>query len=149
MSMTKEEAIKWLEEIVQDTDTYWGSCSKALQKELDEQKQVFLLALSALRPITREQVEEVWKPCKVCNGKTTLYQHTNTTKLFMNTFGKATTLVTECNGCPPYADCCMKGISMNSAFRISYCPECGRPLTDEAVDMVMERLEALGYGKDD
>lgn len=87
--------------------------------------EVLVMALDALHPITREQVEKVWKPCKVCNGKTTLYQHTNTTKLFMNTFGKATTLVTECNGCPPYADCCMKGISMNSAFRISYCPECG------------------------
>lgn len=100
-------------------------------------------AISALKGPTREQVEKVWKPCKVCNGKTTLYQHTNTTKLFMNTFGKATTLVTECNACPPYADCCMKGISANSAFRISYCPECGRPLTDEAVEMVMERMEAL------
>lgn len=143
MSMTKEEAIKWLEETIQDTDTYWESCSEALQKELDEQKEVFLLALTALRPITREQVEKVWKPCKVCNGKTTLYQHTNTTKLFMNTFGKATTLVTECNGCPPYADCCMKGISMNSAFRISYCPECGRPLTDKAVETIMKRMEEI------
>ena len=57
MSMTKEEAIKWLEEIIQDTDTYWGSCSEALQKELDVQKEVFLLALSALRPVSREQVE--------------------------------------------------------------------------------------------
>lgn len=109
--------------------------------------EVLVMALDALHPITREQVEMVWKPCKVCNGKTTLYQHTNTTKLFMNTFGKATTLVTECNACPPYADCCMKGISANSAFRISYCPECGRPLTDEAVQMVMERLEAL-YGQE-
>ena len=141
--MTREEAIKWLEETIQDNDTYWEACSEALQKELDEQKEVFYLALAALRPITREQVEKVWKPCKVCNGKRTLYQHTNTTKLFMNTFGKAATLVTECNACPPYADCCMKGISMNSAFRISHCPECGRPLTDEAVDMVMERLKEL------
>ena len=91
---------------------------------------------------------EAWEPCEYCNGKINLYQHTHTTKLFMNTFREAATLVTECNGCPPYADCCMKGISMNSAFRISYCPECGRPLTDEAVDMVMERLEAL-YGKTD
>ena len=61
MSMTREEAIKWLEETIQDTDTYWESCSKALQKELYEQKQVFLLALSALRPIAREKVEKVWK----------------------------------------------------------------------------------------
>ena len=30
-----------------------------------------------------------------------------------------------------------------------FCRYCGAPMTDEAVDMVMERLEALGYGKDD
>lgn len=136
MSMTREEAIKSLQNIIE----YWTY--KPTEEEAAK------MAISALRPITREQVEKVWKPCKVCNGKTTLYQHTNTTKLFMNTFGKAATLVTECNACPPYADCCMKGISMNSAFRISYCPECGRPLTDEAVDMVMERLEALKDGSE-
>ena len=27
-----------------------------------------------------------------------------------------------------------------------FCPECGRAMTDEAVDMVMERLEALKDG---
>ena len=59
MSMTREEAIKWLEEATQDTDTYWESCSEALQKELDEQKEVFLLALTALRPVSREQVEKM------------------------------------------------------------------------------------------
>ena len=75
---------------------------------------------------------EAWEPCEYCNGKTTLYQHTNSTKLFMNTFGKAATLVTECVACPPYADCCMKDISASSAFRIKFCPECGRPLTEEA-----------------
>ena len=143
--MTREEAIALLNE-------QYETCKRIYDCSADQRKsypnvpqfmEALGMALTALRPVTREQVEEVWKPCKVCNGKTTLYQHTNTTKLFMNTFGKATTLVTECNACPPYADCCMKGISMNSAFRISYCPECGRPLTDEAVDMVMERLNKL------
>ena len=139
MSMTPEEAIELV---------CYGDWINILMLHLGDDDinrlaEAMCIIGNALRPITREQVEKVWKPCKVCNGKTTLYQHTNTTKLFMNTFGKATTLVTECNGCPPYADCCMKGISMNSEFRISYCPECGRPLTDEAVDMVMERLEAL------
>lgn len=84
---------------------------------------------------------EAWeKPCDMCGGKTTLYQHTNTTKLFMNTFGEASTLVTECMACPPYADCCMKGISVNSAFKIKFCPECGRPLTDEAWAELEKRL---------
>lgn len=27
--------------------------------------------------------------------------------------------------------------------RTNYCPTCGSPMTDKAVDMVMERLEAL------
>ncbi len=139
MSMTLEEAIKNREECLRYLEDIGAKatpgCVEAVRWSVK--------ALKALRPITREQVEKVWKPCKVCNGKTTLYQHTNTTKLFMNTFGKAATLVTECNACPPYADCCMKGISMNSAFRISYCPECGRPLTDEAVETIMKRMEEM------
>lgn len=84
---------------------------------------------------------EAWeKPCNMCGGKTTLYQHTNTTKLFMNTFGNAATLVTECTACPPYADCCMKDISANSAFKINFCPECGRPLTEEAWAELEKRI---------
>lgn len=142
MSMTKEEAIKQIEKLKSYCE-YMADSDESGAYLFDLDGQALDLALSALRPVTREQVEEVWKPCKVCNGKTTLYQHTNTTKLFMNTFGKATTLVTECNGCPPYAVCCMKGISMNSAFRISYCPECGRPLTDEAVETIMKRMEEM------
>lgn len=80
------------------------------------------------------------KPCSVCGGKTTLYQQTNTTKLFVCTFGKAATLVTECMACPPYADCCVKDVSANSAFKIKFCPECGRPLTEEARAEMEKRL---------
>lgn len=87
------------------------------------------------------EVIDVWEPCEMCNGEKTLYQSTNTTKLFMNTFGKAAALVTECVSCPPYANCCMKGISANSAFKIKFCPECGRPLTDEARDELEKRIE--------
>ena len=142
--MTRAEAIKQIESLFEHCEAMMTSDEPVWSQDCEALK----VALFALRGPTREQVEKVWKPCKVCNGKTTLYQHTNTTKLFMNTFGKATTLVTECNACPPYADCCMKGISANSAFRISYCPECGRPLTDKAVDMVMERLEAMYENRD-
>ena len=112
--MTKEEAIKWLEEIVQDTDTYWGSCSKALQKELDEQKQVFLLALSALRPITREQVERVWR------GE-----------------WEEERFASEHEGWQ-HREC-----GRHSTEKTKWCPKCGKAMTDEAVDMVMERLEEV------
>lgn len=75
---------------------------------------------------------EDWEPCEFCNGKESLYQYTNSTKLFINTFGKARTLVTECRSCPPYADCSMKNVPARSAFIINFCPHCGRPLAEEA-----------------
>lgn len=131
MSMTKEEAIKWLEEIVQDTDTYWGSCSKALQKELDEQKQVFLLALSALRPITREQVEKVRGEWIDIDGE----------KVPVDKYGQPFGWA-MCSACGEY-------LTASDEYPCTghFCPNCGAPMTDEAVDMVMERLEAL-YGQE-
>ena len=29
------------------------------------------------------------------------------------------------------------------SFSVKFCPFCGKPLTDETVDMMLERLEAL------
>lgn len=81
-----------------------------------------------------------WEPCEYCNGKRTLYQKTRHTRLYMDTFGAASTLVTECSCCPPYVKCCMKDIPANSAFKINFCPECGRPLTDAAWEMLERRL---------
>lgn len=46
-----------------------------------------------------------WEPCEYCNGKRTLYQKTSHTRLYMNTFGVASTLVTECSRCPPVSWC--------------------------------------------
>ena len=127
MSMTKEEAIKWLEEIVQDTDTYWGSCSEALQKELDVQKEVFLLALSALRPITREQVEKMWRGEWIGD---------NDEKV--GTIDGSPIKSSTCSACGNW----LVG-SDEYGCAGYFCPSCGRAMTDEAVDMVMERLEAL------
>lgn len=68
--------------------------------------------------------------CKYCNGEKVEIDHTHNTRLYMNTFGQARTLLTECNPCPPYANCCMKDIPANSAFIINYCPKCGRSLKE-------------------
>ena len=118
--MKIEEAIEilenggWWELLVPITTVEGRSDEDKLHQAVD-------MAITALRsmPEAGEPFHidrSKWKPCEFCNGKTVLYQHTNSTKLFMNTFGKAATLVTECNACPPYADCCMKDISANSAF---------------------------------
>ena len=140
--MTKEEAIKWLEEIVQDTDTYWGSCSKALQKELDEQKQVFLLALSALRPVSREQVERI-------RGEwVAKHRHRGGFRRVtgVDDMGELRTITIDerCEYDDRYCSRCGKQSPDNF---LNFCGYCGAPMTDKAVEMVMERLEAL-YDKD-
>ena len=114
--MTREEAIRWLEETIQDSDTYWESCSEALQKELDEQKEVFLMALSALRPVSREQVEKVWR------GEWKLIGAGKT--------GRGG--IWRCTRC-----------ERSYPYKCDFCPRCGAPMTDEAVEMVMERMKKL------
>ena len=47
--MTRAEAIKWLEEAVNDTNINFDLCSEALKKELLIQKDVFEMAISALK----------------------------------------------------------------------------------------------------
>ena len=76
-------------------------------------------ALKALRPVSREQVEKVWR------GEWN-YSHTTETDHFA---------VVKCSKCG------------HEAFAIAlyvkdenFCPHCGAPMTDEAVQMVMERL---------
>jgi hypothetical protein len=66
--------------------------------------------------------------CRYCSGERVEYQYTRHTKLFMNTLGKARTLEVECTSCPPFAVCIHRNVPTRSAFRINYCPNCGREL---------------------
>ena len=75
-------------------------------------------ALSALRPVSRERVERVcgkWIIPTVIGGRAFNIPHCSV-----------------CNGVP-----C--GTDENTKF----CAHCGAPMTDEAVQMVVERMEAL------
>ena len=47
--MKIKEAVKWMEEAIQETTEYFEQCSPTLQEELIKQKEVFELALTALR----------------------------------------------------------------------------------------------------
>lgn len=74
-----------------------------------------VMAYNALRGPTREQVE-AWTKCNECTScKLCLWNKTQ-----------------KCNGCK-------NEFSFNPIS--NFCPRCGRPLTDEAVDIVMKRLE--------
>ena len=73
----------------------------------------YVMALAALRGPTREQVEKM-------RGEWT-------------TDG----VCSRCGFDAMY----YKGVPVQ--VRTNYCPTCGAPMTDEAVDMVMERLEEV------
>ena len=110
--MTREEAIEELERLLRHWDDlendkrcFWGYDNEAVA-----------LALSALRPVSREQVEKVWR------GE---WKH------YLPPLG-AGNIQCRCTKC---------GITPD--VETPFCAWCGAPMTDEAVQMVMERLEAL------
>lgn len=113
--MTKEEIIKEYEMAVEGGELI----APFMGEDVKEICEMLKAGLSALRPITREQVEKMrgeWTTDGVCSrcGFDAMYY---------------------------------KGVPVQ--VRTNYCPACGAPMTDEAVDMVMERLEVLRDGKDD
>ena len=118
--MKREEAIKLLkqyqgyEPISPDGET--------LKHAFDLTDETVDTLLSALRPFSREQVEKVWR------GE---WNYSHKTK--MDGFD-----VVQCSKCGQEA--------LTLALYVkngNFCPYCGAPMTDEAVEMVMERLEAL------
>ena len=83
-------------------------------------RDAFTLALSALRPVSREQVEKVWRG----EWKST---------------GAISCKCSKCNR-----------LELKSrANEYNFCPYCMSPMTDEAVQMVVERMEALTNVKTD
>lgn len=72
------------------------------------------------------------KGCKFCSGKKVKYQENRYVNLYIDTFGKHKVLLIEDKktDCPSNASCGMKNITLNSAFIIDYCPNCGRKLGD-------------------
>ena len=109
MSMNREEAINRIENHM-EVHGIGEYPHIALKEALD-------MAITALRPVSREQVEKVWRGewelvrrmaaaqefrCSVCGANNTYYGHPE-----------------------------------------KFCADCGSAMTDEAVQMVMERLEAL------
>ena len=81
--------------------------------------------LVVLCPISRERVEKMFPGCKHCAKQKAPFCYDGANDSVYISIG---------NG--------LAAIESDSwGFLVSYCPCCGRPLTDEAVKMVMERLE--------
>ena len=81
------------------------------------------VAISALRPVSREQVEKVWRGEWI--NKHSAYDH----KIF------------TCARCG-------KRISIQGE-NLNFCPKCGSAQTDKAVDILLKRLEVLKDDKGD
>ena len=116
MSMTREEIIKSYEDAVVES----GLAAAAGNEEAAKSYELFKAGLYALRSHTREQVEKVWAGCEYCEK-----HKINLVRIEMN-----------------YNDSPGSPKRLNPTRVPKFCPMCGRPLTDEAVEMVMERLEA-------
>ena len=120
--MTREEAIKAISDMILDMEYPNGVYHEKFTED-ESQKHLALYAVKkALRPVSREQVEKVWR------GEWN-YSHTTETDHFA---------VVKCSKCG------------HEAFAIAlyvkdenFCPHCGAPMTDEAVEMVVKRMEVL------
>ena len=115
--MTREEAITILQDKYDCCKSFYDLAAHPEEDypEMTKYLQALQIALTALRPVSREQVEKVWRGewtpgdsiCPVCEK---------------NKFDGLDADI--------WAD-----------WMPSFCPNCGAPMTDEAVEMVMERLE--------
>ena len=110
--MTREEARKILQKLATNS-----LCVEDYSN--DKIKISSRMGAQALRPVSRETVEKVWRGEWELhgggkNGRGGIWH------------------CTRCEKSYPYKN--------------DFCPMCGAPMTDEAVDMVMERLEALKDG---
>ena len=127
--MTRGEAIKALERADGYVEIHYinGVEEAYINPHLREAVKV---ALSALRPITREQVEKVWRGEWIGD---------NDEKV--GTIEGSPIKSSTCSACGNWL------VGSDEYDCAGYfCPSCGAAQTDEAVEMVMERLEALKDG---
>ena len=121
--MTREEAIKQLKSLLAYCERMGSKDDSIFESDCEALK----IALSALRPVTREQVEKVWR---------------------------GEWVVGEPNGLGFPIHCSRCGWGSDHADQCEwleykghiFCGHCGAPMTDKAVELVLKRLEALYEG---
>ena len=139
--MTREEAIALLNE-------QYETCKRIYDCSADQRKsypnvpqfmEALGMALSALRPVSREQVEKMWRGEWVKRHK-----HRGGFRRVkgIDDTGEQheVTIDERCEYDDLYCSKCGKQSPDNF---LNFCGYCGSPMTDEAVDILLERLEAL------
>lgn len=118
MSMTREEAIKILQHLAEIIPS-------------GDYQEAFKMAASALRPVSREQVEKVWR------GEWEWYDEEIGSPLD----GIEREWGWRCSKCKVVLPDDFDDPDNPPAMR--FCQWCGAPMTDESVEMVMERMDEL------
>lgn len=103
--MTRKEAIEELERLL----SHWDDLENGKRSFRWYSKDAVEVAISALRPVSREQIEKVWRG-----------RWQRGTKDWV------------CSRC-----------GRSHTFVKSFCPNCGAPMTDEAMQISLKRLEEL------
>ena len=139
--MTREEAITILQDKYDCCKSFYDLAAHPEEDypEMAKYLQALQIALSALRPISREQVE------KVCKGEwIKRHKHRGGFRRVkgIDDMGEQheVTIDERCEYDDLYCSKCGKQSPDNF---LNFCGYCGAPMTDEAVEMVMERMEKL------
>ena len=115
--MTRKEAIATLQEKYDYCKSFYDLAAHPEEDytEMAKYLKALQVALSALRPVSRERVEKVWR------GEWIVQQDEHKE------------YIKKCSKC---------GFPISGWWGADkFCANCGAPMTDEAVQMVMERLE--------
>ena len=145
--MTREEAITILQEKYDYCKSFYDLAAHPEDDypEMAKYLQALQIALSALRPVSREQVEKVWRGEWIKRHK-----HRGGFRRVkgIDDMGEQheVTIDERCEYDDLYCSKCGKQSPDNF---LNFCGYCGAPMTDEAVEMVLERSEALKDGEGD
>ena len=120
--MTREEAIEYFKMKV--------SAREAIGNDIGTDYEAYKIAISALRPASREQVEKVWRGEWEFDAAATEGE-----------FGGI-----RCSKCHTAVSFGGKHAFHNAKTFEHFCPSCGAPMTDEAVEIRLKELEALKDG---
>ena len=134
MSMTREEASSVISDMILEMEYPNGIYHQKFTEDESRKHLALYAAKKALRPVSREKVEKVWRG----NWDVSYDEQNGFTYVTCSKCGDETVL----NGCFVTTEGEPSGLE-------DFCSVCGAPMTDEAVEMVMERLEALKDGKGD
>lgn len=126
--MTREETISIIERVIH-TEAKWPGTEDTLEA-LD-------MVLSALRPVSRERVEKVFHGCEMCREEKKVKSDNFCGAATMRIVGDSIDLRGDEKKIKFF------GHIYAPSFSVKFCPFCGKPLTDEAVDMMLEKWRVL------